>query len=566
MRLLHIDNNEMFSKKIKKIVEDNDVVYISSDSYEKAYEIITDIKVDLLIIAEQIGDYSCKDFIEKLQLEKSTVTPVIVISDEQDYDKKSVYFDMGIMSYLTKSPFSNERFEKYIQTIKNDLSLIDELKYLSIAVVDDSSFSLGVISRFFNRYDIKNVDYFQNSYEFMETEKHYDIYIIDYVMPGFDGEDLIYKIREKNLDAIIIIVTGHESQKIITHSLNIGADDFILKPLDIKLFMLRIVSCIRQQKLNKENVDKSKLLFNMATKDMLTGLCNRNYFLELYEKKTSESIRSGEPLAVILMDIDHFKSINDQYGHLKGDYVLSEIAKILNKNLRASDTICRWGGEEFLILCSRTDKEKALIVAEKLRREIESHVFENINTITSSFGVTQWQVGDNQEKIFRRMDNSLYLAKLTGRNKVVFDEEITILQNEAPSNIEWGAFFRSGNVNIDMDHHELIVISNEIIRNCFLDHREEFTKILFDKLIDLTDKHFKNEEDILKLYNYEGLGEHKDIHEDFLQKALIVQKNLNDGDVNSVDVAKYLIQDMIVGHIVKHDFDFFHVFETDMNK
>ena len=562
MRLLHIDNDEIFSAKIKKIVEDNDVVYISADSYEKAGEIITGIKIDLVIITEQMDGISCKAFIEKLKLEKSTLTPVIVISEDHSDEKKSVYFDMGIMSYLTKAPFSDKRFEKYIQTIKNDLSLIDELRFLRIAVVDDSSFSLGIIRNIFDIYDIKDVDYYQNSSDFMAAEKNYDIYIVDYVMPVFDGEDLIYNIREENLDSIIILVTGQESQKIITHSLNIGADDFIFKPLDAKLFMLRIVSCLKQYKLNRENLHKSSLLYNMATRDTLTGLCNRNHFMELYEKKAAESARNGEPMSVILMDIDHFKSINDQYGHLRGDHVLRDIADILTRNLRISDTICRWGGEEFLILCPHTDREKALIVAEKLRDEIERHEFESVGRITSSFGVTQWQEDDNHEKIFRRTDNSLYLAKLTGRNKVVFDEEIAVMHNGGPSNIEWGPFFRSGNIQVDLDHHELITISNEIIRNCLVEGRENYTKALFDKLISDTQRHFKNEEDILAELDYEELEEHRNIHEQFLEKALSMQDSFKRGDLRPVDVAKYLVQDMIVGHIVKHDFDFFSIFKS----
>lgn len=563
MRLLHIDNDEIFSAKIKKIVEDNDVVYISTDSYEKAGEIITEIKIDLVIITEQMDGMSCKAFIEKLKLEKSMLTPVIVISDNHSDEKKSVYFEMGIMSYLTKVPFSDKRFAKYIQTIKNDLSLIDELRFLRIAVVDDSSFTLGMIRNIFDIYNIMDVDYYQNSSDFMEAEKNYDIYIVDYVMPVFDGEDLIYNIREENLDSIIILVTGQESQKIITHSLNIGADDFIFKPLDAKLFMLRIISCLKQYKLNRENLHKSNLLYNMATRDTLTGLCNRNHFMELYEKKAAESARNGEPMSVILMDIDHFKLINDQYGHLRGDYVLREIADILTRNLRISDTICRWGGEEFLILCPHTDREKAIIVAEKLRDEIESYEFEGVGRITSSFGVTEWQEDDDHEKIFRRTDNSLYLAKLTGRNKVVFDEEIAIIQNGGPSNIEWGPFFRSGNIQVDLDHHELITISNEIIRNCLIEGRENYTKALFDKLISDTKRHFKNEEDILAQFDYEELDEHRKIHEQFLEKAMIMQNDFEKSSVRPVDVAKYLIQDMIVGHIVKHDFEFFNIF-TDI--
>lgn len=114
----------------------------------------------------------------------------------------------------------------------------------------------------------------------------------------------------------------------------------------------------------------------MATRDTLTGLCNRNHFMELYEKKAAESTESGEPMSVILMDIDHFKLINDVQTS-KGDYVLQEIADILTRNIRISDTICIWGGE-FLILCPHTDREKDRHYTAENRMN-ERHEFESVN-------------------------------------------------------------------------------------------------------------------------------------------------------------------------------------------
>ncbi|MGB5824298.1 MAG: diguanylate cyclase [Proteocatella sp.] len=563
MRLLHIEKDELFSKQVKKIVEDNGFIYLNIDSFEEAQRILSEMEIHLLITANRIDDEDCDSFIEKIKISESSQIPVIVISEEEDFEQKSHYFKMGVMAYLNKDEFELKRLDKYIQTIKRELELIQYLRGLKIAVVDDSSFSLGVIRSFFDSYKVKNVEYFQDSYEFgknVENIKNYDMFIIDYVMPVFDGEYLILKIREENLDSMIILVTSNGDEKTITHCLSIGADDFILKPLEVKLFMLRVISCLRQFKLNQENMNKSKVLFEMATRDSLTGVYNRNYFINTYGHKVAESLRSGQPFSLILLDIDHFKEINDRYGHLKGDYVLKEIAGLLKHNLRESDIICRWGGEEFIILCVNTDLRKAVIVAEKLRSSIEEYRFKSVKRVTASIGVTQWKLGDDKDSAFKRIDNSLYLAKLTGRNKVVSNEELQIVKDGLPVNIEWGPFFISGHPKLDLEHYEMIRLSNEIIQNCFVEGSDATVIQLFSKLITETAEHFRNEEELLRSLAYEKLEEHIDIHKELITKANLVQKELIAGTIKPIDVARYLIQDVVVGHIIKNDFDFFYIF------
>lgn len=557
MRLLHIEEDELFSRKIKKIVEDNGFMYLNTESYDEAIKIITELDIKLLITSESLRGNSCEYVINKIRNSKNQLLPIIVIADNPDYEAKTRYFELGIMSYLNKLPFIEARFEKYIQTVKRDLELIEELKELKIAVVDDSSFSLSVIRGFFDVYGICSVDYFQNSDEFMKSAKNYDIFLIDYVMPIFDGEELIYKIREENLDSMIILVTGYDSQKMIAHCLSIGADDFILKPLDIKLFMLRVVSCLKQFKINKENENKSKILFEMATKDALTGAYNRNYFTDAFDKKASEARRTGNPFSIILLDVDHFKSINDQYGHLKGDYVLKEIASILKENLRESDVVCRWGGEEFIVLCLNTDLEKANIVSEKLRRAIETQKFKGVYRITVSVGVTQWLEDDKRDTVLKRVDNSLYLAKLTGRNKVVSEEGIEILQDGKPISIEWGPFFRSGHALLDLEHRTLIGLVNEIINNSLTKDDEYICHALFDKLIEDVSLHFKNEENLLEAVGYSNLIYHKELHEKLINDTRIVREKLQKRELSSLEAARHIVQDLVVGHIVKDDFDFF---------
>lgn len=557
MRLLHIEEDELFSRKIKKIVEDNGFMYLSTKSYDEAIRIVSELDIDLLIISDFVQDKTCEDIINEVRNSGKQLMPIIVIAKNPEYEKKTRYFELGIMSYLNKVPFIEKRFEKYIQTVRRDLELIEELRGLKIAVVDDSSFSLSVIKGFFDVYGVKTVDYFQDSNQFMTSSKNYDIFLIDYVMPIFDGEELIYQIREENLDSMIILVTGYDSQKMITHCLSIGADDFILKPLDIKLFMLRVISCLKQFKINKENENKSKILFEMATKDSLTGAYNRNYFTDVFDKKASEAKRTEIPFSVILLDVDHFKIVNDQYGHLKGDYVLKEIAAILKENLRASDIVCRWGGEEFIVLCLNADMDKASIVAEKLRKAIELRKFKGLYRITVSVGVTEWKAEDDKNSIFTRVDNSLYLAKLTGRNKVVSDNGLDILQDGKPINIEWGPFFRSGNSLLDLEHRALIGLVNEIINNSITSNDRYISEALVDKLIEDMYIHFKNEEKLLELFGYSNLENHIEIHKKLLEEAKVVRHKFMNGEISAEDVARIMLQDIVVGHIVKDDFDFF---------
>ena len=557
MRLLHIEEDELFSRKIKKIVEDNGFMYLSTKSYDEAIRIVSELDIDLLIISDFVQDKTCEDIIKEVRNSGKQLMPIIVIAKNPEYEKKTRYFELGIMSYLNKVPFIEKRFEKYIQTVRRDLELIEELRGLKIAVVDDSSFSLSVIKGFFDVYGVKTVDYFQDSNQFMTSSKNYDIFLIDYVMPIFDGEELIYQIREENLDSMIILVTGYDSQKMITHCLSIGADDFILKPLDIKLFMLRVISCLKQFKINKENENKSKILFEMATKDSLTGAYNRNYFTDVFDKKASEAKRTGIPFSVILLDVDHFKIVNDQYGHLKGDYVLKEIASILKENLRASDIVCRWGGEEFIVLCLNADMDKASIVADKLRKAIELKKFKGLYRITVSVGVTEWKAEDDRNSIFTRVDNSLYLAKLTGRNKVVSDNGLDILQDGKPINIEWGPFFRSGNSLLDLEHRALIGLVNEIINNSITSNDRYISEALVDKLIEDMYIHFKNEEKLLELFGYSNLENHIEIHKKLLEEAKVVRHKFMNEEISAEDVARIMLQDIVVGHIVKDDFDFF---------
>lgn len=167
--------------------------------------------------------------------------------------------------------------------------------------------------------------------------------------------------------------------------------------------------------------DRKKLeedLERLATTDALTGLYNRHRFNELLQQEVDRARRYHTPLSLIMFDLDHFKNINDTYGHAVGDQVLQAVAKVIGQNVRTSDWVGRWGGEEFLVLCPEATEKDALVIAEKLRETVENHIFEIVQKITVSCGVTRFKPHDSVDAFVSRADEGLYRAKDKGRNIV----------------------------------------------------------------------------------------------------------------------------------------------------
>jgi diguanylate cyclase (GGDEF)-like protein len=167
-----------------------------------------------------------------------------------------------------------------------------------------------------------------------------------------------------------------------------------------------------------ELAQKNKELELLSITDRLTGLYNRRYLDQKLTGELSRSKRAGQSFGIILMDVDHFKMINDTYGHQEGDHVLQEVGTILHKWTRKTDIVSRWGGEEFMVVCPDTDQTGVLKLAEELRKAMELYDFRISAGITASFGTTSLHPGDTVEMMVARADTALYLAKEKGRNRV----------------------------------------------------------------------------------------------------------------------------------------------------
>jgi len=183
--------------------------------------------------------------------------------------------------------------------------------------------------------------------------------------------------------------------------------------------MLIGLSALMVTLITREQMTVTAKLLALSTTDQLTGLVNRRRLDEDLSILIDLHERYGDIFSIIIVDVDHFKSVNDEHGHLVGDTVLQTIACLLSEGVRKTDDVGRWGGEEFLIICPKTDLAQAMHVAENLRQKIEHHPFAKVGQKTASFGVSSIQTGDSLESLIHRADLALYAAKDSGRNKVM---------------------------------------------------------------------------------------------------------------------------------------------------
>lgn len=243
-----------------------------------------------------------------------------------------------------------------------------------------------------------------------------DLILLDVEMPGMDGYEVCKQIKsnEQTESIPVIFVTARQAEQDEEAAFNAGAVDYIPKPIRPTIVTHRVNTHVTLKR-------QRDLLKDMAVHDQLTGLYNRYILLDLGKKKFSESIRHDRPMSLLILDIDKFKLVNDNHGHLTGDAVLRAVAKFLNKAIREEDLVARYGGEEFVVLLDRCTISDALDKAEALRAGVEA-LKPNGLTVTISIGAAECASEETSfSDLLERADTYLYKAKTTGRNKVVFE-------------------------------------------------------------------------------------------------------------------------------------------------
>jgi two-component system cell cycle response regulator len=256
-----------------------------------------------------------------------------------------------------------------------------------------------------------------------------DIILLDVVLPGLDGYEVcrLLKLDENAKGIPVIMLTAKKALADKISGLRIGADDYLPKPYNELELNARIYASLRtkalQDELRTKNEQLEELLGKveyMAITDALTGLYNRRRFHDVLSKEFERSRQYGTPFSLVVLDIDHFKKVNDEYGHQTGDTVLREISNIIIKGIREIDTASRVGGEEFMIILPNTGRDNAIIGTERMRKAIERYLFPGMDRpITVSIGVAGLPDPGlaSEDRLIRCADYALYRAKQNGRNR-----------------------------------------------------------------------------------------------------------------------------------------------------
>jgi diguanylate cyclase (GGDEF)-like protein len=308
-----------------------------------------------------------------------------------------------------------------------------------ILVVDDHPDNVEILhARLSSRgYQVETASNGQEALERVQVEPPHLI-LCDVMMPVMDGYEVSRRIKgDTGLPFIpIILVTARDSTQDKVEGLEAGADDYLTKPINFPELEARVRSMLRIKRLQDELDEKNrelelanKRLRKLSITDGLTELYNHRHVQTLLHEEFERSHRSGDPVAVAMLDLDRFKQVNDTYGHPTGDVVLYETAQILRDTAREIDMVGRYGGEEFIAILPATDEEEAARFAERVRRAVGDHEYRDEATLirmTVSCGVASFPAPgvDSPEVLLKRADEGLYAAKTGGRNRVVRASEL----------------------------------------------------------------------------------------------------------------------------------------------
>ncbi len=415
--ILIVDENkfilDLLETKLKKNF--NDPIIFKATSYKESVKHILnkDTNIDVAIINIVLPDV--KDgLVVDFALKKNIPVLVLVDSDKEDIQNKLIEKD--IIDFIVK--------DEELDCSHASLSISRVLKNYdtNILIVDDSPLQLAMAVKMLEKLKL-NITTARDGQEALDilhsSEKKFSLVLTDYNMPIMDGMELTKKIRKDYAkDQLgIIVLSANDQQEVPTKFIKLGANDFLNKPYSQIEVTTRINS-------NLEILELFEKTRDMANKDFMTGAFNRRYFFDSGDAIFTKAKREERDLVVAMFDIDKFKHINDTYGHDVGDVAICEVANILNKNLRESDLMARFGGEEFCVLLENITLEDTKILFEKIRKAFEENIIE-IDDLkikyTTSIGIC-YGIEADLETMIKKSDDGLYYCKNNGRNQVAINK------------------------------------------------------------------------------------------------------------------------------------------------
>ncbi len=406
------------------LVEDSQVVVrIIRHLLQQELDCIVDVAEDLAAAEKLLASHSYFVAITDLNLPDapdgeivkevlSHQTPCIVVTGSLDAQQRKRLLQQGIVDYVYKeNRFSYEYVVKLVGRLQRN-------KNTKVLVADDSVVSRNFVRNLLEQhlFQVIEAEDGAQALEVLTRQSDIRLLITDYNMPHVDGFELILKVRETYAreDLAIIGLSNESSENLTARFIKNGADDFLQKPFVHEEFHCRVMNTM-------DSLDMLHSFWEQANLDYLTGVYNRRYFFELFETELPELQKKGTSFCVALMDIDHFKQVNDNYGHDVGDEVLISLCQRLLDTFGERFIVARLGGEEFAIGLKGLSQQQAFILLDKFRAQLAAEPIDTAKgtlNITISTGVATYHCDESIDLILHNADMGLYQAKELGRNLV----------------------------------------------------------------------------------------------------------------------------------------------------
>ncbi|MEN1728217.1 MAG: diguanylate cyclase [Pseudomonadota bacterium] len=421
MRVLFVDHSKVFRSVWERMVLHAGHEPLIAGDGLTALVMIQEYDVDFICVSLSLPDIDGIRFSRQVRtLPRGRDIPIVLLTSAQDNQTRKRAFEAGVTDITAKTGIE-EVFQRAQRWSSND----DKLLNGRVLYVEDSRTVTKVMTRLMERMGLEVEHYVSASeaYTHFDPQRH-DLVISDILVEGeMSGIALVGELRQQYPDKIktpILAMSGMDDDIRRVELFRLGINDFITKPVIFEEAASRIRNLVVQKQLFDQVQQQRIQLYEMAMTDPLTGLYNRNSLAEFATKISSAANRHDMELSVIVVDLDHFKQVNDTHGHLVGDQVLASVGEAMLASCRQEDFAVRFGGEEMLLIMPHCSLDAAAERAEQMRQRIERLKPAGIE-VTASVGVSAKPIGRDIElqQLIRMADQAVYQAKSDGRNRVI---------------------------------------------------------------------------------------------------------------------------------------------------
>jgi two-component system cell cycle response regulator len=446
--ILVVDDLEPNVKLLEAKLLSEYYTVLTAYSGQQALEMLKNNKVDVVLLDVMMPGMDGYETCKKIKANPNTThIPIVMVTALSEVEDRVKGLESGADEFLTKpvndmALFARVKSLSRIKTIVDELrlrnqtnaelgltemSLKEDFAKSNILIIDDDVIQSKNIAKNITKLT-SSVKIIDNADSISEVIKNFmpDLIIISAQLETGDPLRICVKLRTIDIirNTPIVMIAEEETISMVIKGFELGVNDYFMYPVDENELVARIKTQLRRKQYQdslKNNLAES---INMSVKDGLTGIYNRRYFDAHLKQMVGGASETGELLMLVMLDIDHFKPINDKYGHQVGDEILKLFAKIIQNCTRLTDFAARYGGEEFALVLHSVKHDYVVNIAERIREEIEAEQFRvqglsNPIRLTASMGVAIYKPGQTVEEFIKVADDALYKAKNSGRNKVV---------------------------------------------------------------------------------------------------------------------------------------------------